>query len=168
MDRQPNVQPGQGVFVEFQLEKRDEPTPPDRRDKDNFTKLRDSLPQNEAQWQEARRGFRYVSSDDVLRTTRDILENRINKIDLRNFIATATCCVLWYLDQKTEAYETFRSQTNGSATALTIQKYMSSVRGTIQLLNLLYDRGMRHRAFEAMFLYGDNCKASCLILTYIE
>jgi hypothetical protein len=156
MSRQPPIRPEQGSYSQFQLETSQEITPY-RRDKDILKKLRDSLPQSEAQWQEARRLNGYATAEDVFQKTKDILENRIGKQDLQNFICIATCCVEWHLGQKTKAYEIFRSQfrsqINRPATELTIQKYMSSVRGLIQLMDTLYSGGLRHRAFEATFLY---------------
>ncbi|KAM0292371.1 hypothetical protein ACHAPM_011757, partial [Fusarium culmorum] len=54
--------------------------------------------------------------------------------------------------RKEKAYSTFKSQIS-PATELTIQKYMSSVRGIIQLLDPVYTAGLRHRAFEGPLLY---------------
>ncbi|KAG8674054.1 hypothetical protein FPOAC2_00028 [Fusarium poae] len=152
MSRKAPIRPEQGSYVQFQLQA-GQNKPPYRRDKDILAKLKDSIPQDEAQWQQARQLNGYATTEDVLQTTKDILENRIAKQELRNFICIATCCVNWHLGQKTKAYNTFKSQIS-SATELTIQKYMSSVRGMVQLLDPVYLTGLRHRAFEGVLLYA--------------
>jgi hypothetical protein len=55
MSRQPSVRPEQGSFNEFRL---DASQPNDKwlysRHKDVLTKLQNSIPQNESQWEQAR------------------------------------------------------------------------------------------------------------------
>jgi hypothetical protein len=155
MSRQPPIRPDQGSYNQFQLET-SQSKPPYRRDKDILAKLRESIPQDEAQWQQARQLHRYATPEDVLQKARDILANRISKQDLRNFICIATCCVDWHLGRKTKAYDNFKSQIS-PATELTIQKYMSSARGVVQLLDSVYFGGLKHRAFECALLYGEFC-----------
>ncbi|KAF4448261.1 hypothetical protein F53441_8294 [Fusarium austroafricanum] len=152
MSRQPPIQPEQGSYSQFQLET-SQPTPPRRRDKDILTKLRDSIPQNESQWQQTRQLRGYATAEHVLEKTKAILENRIDKQDLRNFMSIATCCIYWHLGRKKEAYAFFKSSIS-FATELTIQRYMSSVRGMIQAMDTVYRQGMRHRVFEAILLYS--------------
>ncbi|CEF77875.1 unnamed protein product [Fusarium graminearum] len=41
-----------------------------------------------------------------------------------------------------------------STTELTIQRYMSSMRGIVQALDTVYLWGLQHRVFEAALLYG--------------
>jgi hypothetical protein len=146
------IRPEQGSYGQFQLET-GQSEPSYKPNKDILAKLKDSIPQDETQWQQARQSRGYATAEDILQKTREILENRILKQDLRNFISIATCCIDWHLGRKTKAYETFKSQV-GPASDLTIQKYMSSVRGVVQLLDPVYRGGLRHRAFEATFLYG--------------
>ncbi|KAF4342963.1 hypothetical protein FBEOM_3053 [Fusarium beomiforme] len=151
MSRQLPIRPEQGSYSQFQLET-SQPKPPHKRDEDILAKLRDSIPQNESQWQQARQLHSYATAEHVLQKTKDILENRVAKQDLRNFISIATCCTYWHLGRKKEAYDHFRLQI-GFATELTIQRYMSSVRCMIQALNPLYRQGLQHRVFEVTLLY---------------
>ncbi|CAF3557223.1 unnamed protein product [Fusarium graminearum] len=164
MSRQTPIRPEQGSYVQFQLQT-GQNKPPSRRDKDILAKLKDSIPQDEAQWQQARQLNSYATTEDVLQKTQDILENRIAKQELRNFICIATCCVDWHLGRKKKAYSTFKSQIS-PATELTIQKYMSSVRGIIQLLDPVYLNGLRHRAFEGVLLYVAPARIGPSFLTY--
>ncbi|KAI7762652.1 hypothetical protein LZL87_013735 [Fusarium oxysporum] len=161
MSQQPPIRPEQGSYTEFQLET-SHLKPPHKRDKDILAKLRDSVPQNETQWQQARQLHRYATAEHVFQKTKDILENRIAKQDLRNFISIATCCVYWHLNRKKDAYDYFKLQI-GQATELTIQRYMSSVRSMVQAMNPLYLRGLKHRVFEAILLYS---RISPSFLTY--
>ncbi|KAK2936400.1 hypothetical protein FoTM2_004346 [Fusarium oxysporum f. sp. vasinfectum] len=121
MSQQPPIRPEQGSYTEFQLET-SHLKPPHKRDKDILAKLRDSVPQNETQWQQARQLHRYATAEHVFQKTKDILENRIAKQDLRNFMSIATCCVYWHLNRKKDAYDYFKLQI-GQATELTIQSY---------------------------------------------
>ncbi|KAK2679072.1 hypothetical protein RAB80_004253 [Fusarium oxysporum f. sp. vasinfectum] len=161
MSQQPPIRPEQGSYTEFQLET-SHLKPPHKRDKDILAKLRDSVPQNETQWQQARQLHRYATAEHVFQKTKDILENRIAKQDLRNFMSIATCCVYWHLNRKKDAYDYFKLQI-GQATELTIQRYMSSVRSMVQAMNPLYLRGLKHRVFEAILLYS---RISPSFLTY--
>ncbi|KAG4268358.1 hypothetical protein FPRO04_12464 [Fusarium proliferatum] len=152
MSRQLPMRPEQGSYTEFQLET-SHLKPPHSRDKGILAKLRESVPQNETQWQQARQLHRYATAEQVFQKTKEIIENRIAKTDLRNFISIATCCIYWHLDRKKDAYDYFRLQI-GQATELTIQRYMSSVRSMVQAMNPLYLRGWKHRVFEAVLLYS--------------
>jgi hypothetical protein len=156
MSQQPPIRPEQGSYIQFQLEA-SQSEPPYNRDKDILAKLRKSIPQDETQWQLAREDKEYVTPEDVLKRTRDILANRIAKQDLRTFICIATCCVNWHLGRKKKAYRDYKSQINSDTTELTIQKYMSAGRGVIQSLDSVYRGGLRHRAFEGALLYGECC-----------
>jgi hypothetical protein len=101
MSRQTLIRPEQGSYVHCQLE-RGQNKPPYRRDKHILAKLKDSIPRDEAQWQQARMLNGNATTENVLHKTPDILENRIAKQELRNSICIATCCVEWHLGRKTK------------------------------------------------------------------
>ncbi|KAF5717154.1 hypothetical protein FMUND_5972 [Fusarium mundagurra] len=152
MSRQPSIRPEQGSFVQFQLATSQSRTPHSR-NKDILAKLRESIPQNENQWQQARGRHRYSTAENVLQKTRDILENRIAKPDLRNFLIIASCCVDWHLGRKQEAYQKFKMQISDTS-ELTIQRYMSYLRAMLQAMERVYLRGPRHRVYEGVLLYS--------------
>ncbi|KAF4435983.1 hypothetical protein F53441_13347 [Fusarium austroafricanum] len=152
MSGQHPIRPEQGSYSQFQAIT-SQSRPPYSRDKVILAKLRESIPQNESQWQQARHLHSYITEENALQKTRDILENRITKQDLRHFISIASCCVDWHLGRKQEAYKNFKIQIS-SATELTIQRYMASVRGMVRAMDTLFLRGLRHRVFEATLLYS--------------
>ncbi|KAJ9427880.1 hypothetical protein FOXG_22022 [Fusarium oxysporum f. sp. lycopersici 4287] len=152
MSGQPPIRPEQGSYGQFQVAT-SQPKTLYSRSKDILAKLRESIPQNETQWQQARDLHGYSTAGNVLQKTRDILENRITKQDLRNFLTIASCCVDWHLGRKQEAYQRFKMQIS-AATELTIQKYMSSLRAMVQAMEPVYLRGPRHRVFEGTLLYS--------------
>lgn len=165
MSGQPPIRPEQGSYGQFQVAT-SQPKTLCSRSKDILAKLRESIPQNETQWQQARDLHGYSTAGNVLQKTRDILENRITKQDLRNFLTIASCCVDWHLGRKQEAYQKFKMQIS-AATELTIQKYMSSLRAMVQAMEPVYLRGPRHRVFEGTLLYCTyriTCPGSVLLL----
>jgi hypothetical protein len=151
MSKQPPIRPEQGSFVQFQLAT-SQPKTPHSRNKDILAKLRESIPQNETQWQRTRHLHGYSTAENVLQKTRDILENTIAKSDLRNFFIIASCCVDWHLGRKQQAYQGFKIQISDTS-ELTIQRYMSALRTMIQAMERVYLRGLRHRVFEGALLY---------------
>ncbi|EWG51654.1 hypothetical protein FVEG_16831 [Fusarium verticillioides 7600] len=152
MSKQPPIRPEQGSFVQFQLAT-SQPRTPHSRNEDILAKLRESIPQNESQWQQARDLYGYSTAENVLQKTRDILENRIAKSDLWNFFIIALCCVDWHLGRKQQAYQEFKIQISDTS-ELTIQRYMSALRAMIQAMERVYLRGTRHRVFEGVLLYS--------------
>ncbi|KAF5540037.1 hypothetical protein FPHYL_12163 [Fusarium phyllophilum] len=152
MRQQPSIRPEQGSFVQFQLAT-SQPKTPYSRNKDILAKLRESIPQNEHQWQQARDLHGYSTAEDVLQKTRDVLENKIAKPDLRNFLIIASCCVDWHLGRKQEAYQNFKIQISDTS-ELTIQRYMSALRAMVQAMERVYLRGPRHRVLEGALLYS--------------
>lgn len=165
MNGQPPIRPEQGSYVQFQVVT-SQPRNPHNRNKDVLAKLRESIPQNETQWQQARELHGYSTAENVLQKTRDVLENRISKADLRNFLSIASCCVDWHLGRKQEAYQNFKIWIS-PATELTIQRYMSYLRAMLQAMERVYLRGPRHRVFEGVLLYcmcRIDCPGSILLL----
>ncbi|KAF4952800.1 hypothetical protein FGADI_6461 [Fusarium gaditjirri] len=152
MSGQPPIRPEQGCYGQFQVTASQSRTPYSRR-QDVLAKLRESIPQNETKWQQARELHGYSTAEHVLHKTRDILENRIAKHDLRNFITIASCFVDWHLGRKQEAYQRFKMDISDT-TQLTIQRYMSYLRAMIQAMEAVYLRGPRHRVFEGALLYS--------------
>ncbi|CZR45118.1 uncharacterized protein FPRO_15707 [Fusarium proliferatum ET1] len=69
MNGQPSIRPEQGSYVQFQVAT-SQPITSYNRKKDVLAKLRDSIPQNETQWQQAREFHGYSTAESVLQKTR--------------------------------------------------------------------------------------------------
>ncbi|EXK27028.1 hypothetical protein FOMG_16466 [Fusarium oxysporum f. sp. melonis 26406] len=122
-----------------------------------FSKLNESIPKNENQWQEAREVHRFATPEDVYRTVSSLVQDVQGGFlpeDLRRLIYIAVCCVD-HSENEAEAYRKYRSRVNAKEDLgeLTIRNYMTLVRGLISLMDELYD-DLRHRSFEATLLYA--------------
>ncbi|KAF4990635.1 hypothetical protein FDECE_14300 [Fusarium decemcellulare] len=155
MSRQPpDVRPGQGSYGQFQLEASHPREPPLDRGGEILKKLREGIPKDEDQWRQMRQQHDFDTAEAVVKKVTDIVEDKTPNQGLRNFIRLAICCVEWHRGQKTAAYDNYRSHVSSDILEFTIEKYMTSVRNVIQSLDKVYLRGLRHRTFEAFFLYS--------------
>jgi hypothetical protein len=123
-----------------------------------FSKLNESIPKNENQWQEAREVHRFSTPEDVYRTVSSLVQDVQGEFlpeDLRRLIHIAVCCVD-HSENEAEAYRKYRSRVNAKEDLgeLTIRNYMTLVRGLISLMDELYE-DLRHRSFEATLIYGE-------------
>ncbi|KND86938.1 hypothetical protein TOPH_08397 [Tolypocladium ophioglossoides CBS 100239] len=156
-ERLPPVGPGQGSFSQFQLVVQDnrqlQPQPRNQR-QEALKKLDECVPKNEDQWQEARRRHNFRTPEDVLRTVSALVKDGPLPSDLQRFIYVAVCCVDRYCGDKAKGYSNYRARVRAENLAeFTINNYMSLVLGIISLTDELYPT-LRHRAFEAVLLFG--------------
>ncbi|KAF9777058.1 hypothetical protein IL306_004670 [Fusarium sp. DS 682] len=121
-----------------------------------FSKLNESIPKNENQWQEAREVHRFATPEDVYRTVSSLVQDVQDEFlpeDLRRLIYIAVCCVD-YSENEAEAYRKYRSRIRAKDDLgeLTIRNYMSLVRGLVALMDKLYPK-LQHRGFEGTLRY---------------
>ncbi|KAF6528240.1 hypothetical protein IWW34DRAFT_859468 [Fusarium oxysporum f. sp. albedinis] len=122
-----------------------------------FSKLNESIPKDENQWQEAREVHRFATPEDVHRTVSSLVQDIQGEFlpeDLRRLIYIAVCCVE-HSENEAEAYRKYRSRVHAKddLREFTIRNYMSLVRGLVALMDELYPRS-RHRSFEGTLLYA--------------
>ncbi|KAI3570933.1 hypothetical protein IWW34DRAFT_773437 [Fusarium oxysporum f. sp. albedinis] len=122
-----------------------------------FSKLNESMPKDENQWQETREVHRFATPEDVYRTISSLVQDIQGEHlpeDLRRLIYIAVCCVD-HSENESDAYRKYRSRVHakGDLGELTIRNYMSLVRGLIALLDGVYLK-LRHRGFEGTLLYA--------------
>ncbi|KAF4493903.1 hypothetical protein FAGAP_9972 [Fusarium agapanthi] len=122
-----------------------------------FSKLNESIPKNENQWQEAREVHRFATPEDVHTTVSSLVQDGQGEFlpeDLRRLIYIAVCCVE-HSENEAEAYRKYRSRVHAKDDLgeLTIRNYMSLVRGLVALTDELYPK-LQHRIFEATLLYA--------------
>lgn len=152
------VGPGQGSFSQFQLVVQENPQPqpqPRNHRQEALKKLDDCIPKNEDQWQEARRRHDFKTPEDIHRMVSALVKDGPLPSDLQRFIYVAVCCVDRYCGDKAKGYSNYRARVRAENLAeFTIDNYMSLVLGIISLTDELYPT-LRHRAFEAILLFGE-------------
>ncbi|EGU87506.1 hypothetical protein FOXB_01977 [Fusarium oxysporum f. sp. conglutinans Fo5176] len=102
-----------------------------------FSKLNESIPKDENQWQEAREVHRFATPEDVHRTVSSLVQDIQGEFlpeDLRRLIYIAVCCVE-HSENEAEAYRKYRSRVHAKddLREFTIRNYMSLVRAAIAL-----------------------------------
>ncbi|EXL67124.1 hypothetical protein FOPG_16735 [Fusarium oxysporum f. sp. conglutinans race 2 54008] len=122
-----------------------------------FSKLNESIPKGENQWQEAREVHRFATPQDVYRTVSSLVQDVQGEFlseDLRRLIYIAVCCVD-HSENEAEAYRKYRSRVHAKddLREFTIRNYMSLVRGLVALMDEVYLK-LRHRGFEGTLLYA--------------
>ena len=136
-----------------------------------FSKLNESIPRTEDDWRGTRTLHRFLTDEDVYSLFSALVHNSQGppvREDLRRLVDIAVCCVGCRKDE-VEAYRVYRSRDHAKQDLgeLTIRNYMSLVRGLVKLLDGLY-LSLRHRAFEAVFLYGKKTGDFCNIALTIS
>ncbi|KAF9773443.1 hypothetical protein IL306_008724 [Fusarium sp. DS 682] len=144
--------PSGGSFGKFRIER----PPPEPRKRDYHPQVWDKLvraiPRTEEEWQAARYDHDFDEAERIPRA----LSRRLGyKTDLYTVAFVAGCYVDAYSHgNKSQAYQKLKEYLgNLDLAEATLDKYMSSVTRLVKSLDVLYERGLWHRAYE-LVLYN--------------
>lgn len=139
----------QGSIHEFKLQVAQETTDP-------WKRLDQSIPKTEHEWLETRKKNDFLTTAGIHAKIHRILNPPDKNLpgDLQQIVSIATSCVIWVIRGKQYAYDYLHSSLGKKVSEKTLNKYMAAVRSIIGILDDLCTEGLRHRVYEAAFLYG--------------
>lgn len=115
--------------------------------------LAECIPKSENEWQRARKRHRLVTPDDINAWVSNlVLLDRTLPEGLYRLINAAIFCVESREDEDA-AHRDYEARASSKCMVRSIRNYVSLVRGLVALMDQIYLR-LRHRAFEAVLLYG--------------
>jgi hypothetical protein len=115
--------------------------------------LKENIPRTEDEWQKARKRQRFLTSDDINTWVSNlVLLDRALPEPLQRFINAAIFCVESCMDED-KAIQNYKARIGTECSIRSLRNYKVLILSIIALMDEVYIR-LRHRAFEAVLLYG--------------